>query len=187
MTQTSTFLKSTIHGNETYPGNKLRHKLHHSRIIPKLPNKHSHLLHRDTSFIVPPKDIMNQLILELLVFANRRRCIGLLLGFIGWRLRLLWFRCWISIGGLGWGGARRWIYLFCGFNCRHFVVRFNYIDAAIWYLTWRFDISCVGHPPMRETIFIWYVCLVLQILTLKIRCSALYYTLYEFRGGGGIG
>ena len=141
MTQTSTFSKSTIH--ETYPGNKLRHKLHHSRIIPKLPNKHSHLLHRDTSFIVPPKDIMNQLILELLVFANRRRCIRLLLGFIGWRLRLLWFRCWISIGGLGWGDARRWVYLCCGFNCRHFVVQFNYIDLTSDIWLGGLDISCL--------------------------------------------
>lgn len=60
---------------KTHLGNKLCHKLNHGWIISKLPNKHGHLLHGDTTLIIPFKDIMDQLILELLVLIANSVCV----------------------------------------------------------------------------------------------------------------
>ena len=57
---------------QTHLSHKLRHKLDHRRVISKLPNQHDNLLHRNATLIVPPENIMHQLILEFLVLFRRR-------------------------------------------------------------------------------------------------------------------
>eukprot|EP00984_Skeletonema_dohrnii_P020617 scaffold10108_cov91-Skeletonema_dohrnii-CCMP3373.AAC.2 len=63
---------------------------------------------------------MDQLILELLVFASSGRC-GRLLFCIGW-LRLLFLRWVITIGRLGRRGATRGRFYLSGLNCGHVLV-----------------------------------------------------------------
>lgn len=40
-------------------GNELSHKLHHGRIVSKLPNEHGHLFHGDLALVFATKDIVD--------------------------------------------------------------------------------------------------------------------------------
>mmetsp|Transcript_20823 Transcript_20823/g.60618 ORF Transcript_20823/g.60618 Transcript_20823/m.60618 type:complete len:203 (+) Transcript_20823:3065-3673(+) len=51
-------------------GHELGHELHHGRIVPELPQEHHHLLHRNSTRLLP-QDVVHEAVLEILVLPGR--------------------------------------------------------------------------------------------------------------------